>query len=160
MRSKIRVVTIGKYTTTVLLVFYVVTLIVTISGSNRAFEEVSAPLIRALENTDLAPVNGQGFRHAYGINPADLEGVVMFTSTFSMSAEEVLLIQVSNSAQINDVVQVIEESLVTRRQSFAGVAPGEVHWIDNAQLTVRGDYIFLAISPRATELRRVFLDSL
>ena len=160
MKSKIRGVAIGKYATTVLLVFYIIILMATISGSNRAFEEVSAPLIRTLENTDLVEVNGQGFRHVYGINPADLEGVVMFTNTFSLSAEEVLLIQVSHAGQINDVVQAIEESLLARRQNFAGVAPEEVRLIDNAQLTVRGDYIFLAISPRATELRRIFLDSL
>ena len=160
MKSTNRVFMIGKYTVAVLLFIYIVILMVTISGTNKSFEEVSAPLIRALEGTDLVEINGQGFRNIYGIDPADLEGVVMFTNTFPLSAEEVLLIQVGHADQINDVVQVIEDNLATRRQSFGGVAPEEVHLIDNAQLTVRGDHIFLAVSPRATELRRVFLDSL
>ena len=160
MKSENRVVTVGKYTVAVLLVSFIVILMVTISGTSKSFEEVSAPLIRALEGQELVEVNGQGFRNIYGIDPADLEGVVMFTNPFPMSAEEVLLVQVGHADQINDVVQVIEEHLATRRQSFGGVAPEEVHLIDNAQLTVRGDHIFLAVSPRATELRRIFLDSL
>jgi len=150
----------GKIITTVLLISYIIILLVHLSGSNRSFEEVSAPLIRTLENTDLVEVNGQGFRNFYGVNPAELEGVVMFTSTFSLSAEEVLLIQVRHPEQINDLVRTIEESLIDRRKSFGEAAPEQVHYIDNAWLTVRGDYVFLAISPRATELRRIFLDSL
>ena len=82
-----KVVMIGKMITTVLLISYILILMVNLSGSNRAFEEVSQPLIRVLENTDLVEVNGQGFRNYYGVNPAELEGVVMFTSPFSLSAE-------------------------------------------------------------------------
>ena len=160
MKSKMSVATVGKYAVAVLLVSYIIILMVTISGTNKSFEEVSAPLIRALEGADLVEINGQGFRNIYGIDPDDLEGVVMFTNAFPLSAEEVLLIQVRHADQVNDVVKVIEESLATRRQSFGGAAPEEVQLIDNAQLTVRGNHIFLAVSPRATELRRIFLDSL
>ena len=160
MKSKNKVVTVGKYTATALLVFYIVVLMVTISGTNKSFEEVSGPLIRALEGTELVEVNGQGFRNFYGMDPAVLEGVMMFTNIFPLSAEEVLLIQVNHADQVNEVVQAIEERLATRRQSFGEAAPEEVQLIDNAQLTVRGDHIFLAVSPRATELRRIFLDSL
>jgi hypothetical protein len=154
------VVSIGKYVIAVLLLFYIVVLILGISGSNRSFEEVSTPLIRVLEDTDLVEVNGQVFRNLYGINPDDLEGVVMFTGEFRLSAQEVLLIQASHWSQVPEIVEMIEKSLVSRRQSFGRVVPEEVHWIDNAQLTVRGNHIFLAIGPEAAEFRRIFLDNL
>jgi hypothetical protein len=160
MRGKHKIVTIGKYTSLVVILVYIIGLFVWVSGSNRPFDEVSTPLIRTLEATDMVEVNGQGFRRFYGINPADLEGVVMFTSEFRLSAEEVLLIQVQCQEQITEIVHVIEENLAMRRKNFETVAPEEVHWIDNAQLTVRGEHIFLAVGSQATEFRRVFLNAL
>jgi hypothetical protein len=160
MKSKTKVFNVGKYVVAALLVSYVVVLILSDSGSSKSFEEMSAPLIRVLEDTDMVEVNGQGFREFYGINPVDVEGVVMFTGESSLSAQEVLLIQASHLDQVPELVEVIEESLVNRRQSFGYIAPQEVHMIDNAQLTVRGNHVFLAISPRASEFRRVFLANL
>jgi hypothetical protein len=160
MKTKTKVFAVGKFVTAVLLVSYIAVLVLSNSGSSRSFEEVSTPLIRVLEDTDMIEVNGQGFREFYGIDPVDIEGVVMFTGEFNLSAQEVLLIQARHSDQVPELVEVIEESLVNRRQSFGYNAPEEVHWIDNAQLTVRGNHIFLAISPQASEFRRVFLANL
>ena len=160
MRAGNRVATVGKYASLGILLVYIVVLIVGISGSSRPFEEVSAPLRRTLEDTELIEVNGQGFRRFYGINPANLEGVLMFTSEFRLSAEEVLLIQVHYPEQIADIVSIIEESLATRQEAFGNYVPDEVYWIEHAQLTIRGNYIFLGIGEQAEEFRQVFLNSL
>jgi len=160
MRAGNRVATVGKYASLGILLVYIVVLIVSISGTSRSFEEVSAPLRRTLENTELVEVNGQGFRRFYGINPANLDGVLMFTSEFRLSAEEVLLIQVHYPEQIAEIVNIIEESLATRQEAFGNYVPDEVYWIEHAQLTIRGNYIFLAIGEQAMELRQLFLNSL
>ena len=160
MRRGNRVATVGKYASLVILLVYIVVLIVGISGTSRPFDEVSAPLRRALENTEWVEVNGQGFRRLYGINPAHLEGVLMFTSEFRLSAEELLLIQVHYPEQIAEIVNIIEESLATRQEAFGNYVPDEVYWIENAQLTIRGNYIFLGIGEQAMELRQLFLKSL
>jgi hypothetical protein len=160
MKLIMKMLTVGKYVTAALLVSYIVVLLLNINGSNKSFEEVSTPLIIVLEETDMVEVNGQGFREFYGIDPGDVAGVVMFVSEFGLSAQEVLLIQASHASQVPELVEVIEESLVDRRQNFGNLAPQEVQLIDNAQLTVRGNHIFLAISPRASEFRRVFVANL
>ena len=151
---------IGKYMAIVTAIVYVVFILSGMGGSNKPFEEVASSLRWALENTELIEVNGQGFRHSYGINPAELEGVMMFASEFRLSAEEVLLIEAKDLEQVNQLIERIEEQLLEQRNALGNHAPEEVHYIDNAQLTVRGNHVFLAIGPRATEFRQIFVDSL
>lgn len=160
MRGRKSFAEIGKYTAILLTLIYIIFLLTGMSGSNKPFEDVAAPLQRALENTELIEVNGQGFRHTYGINPAELAGVMMFASEFRLSAEEVLLIEARDSEQVSELLQRIEEQLQDKRNRFGNHAPEEIHYIDNAQLTVRGNHIFLAIGPQATEFRQIFVESL
>jgi len=160
MKLRIRFVSVAKYVVLVAIFVYVIMLFVFISGTTRPFEEVTNGIRPAMGGTDLVEINGQGFRRIYGINPATLGGVMMFASEFRLSAEEVLVILVYDQDQIEPIRQTIEERLANQRQEFVDYNEDQVELIDNAQLVIRGNYIFFAVSERAKELRDIFLSSL
>jgi len=142
------------------MVLYVAVLLIYTSGSSKSFEAVAAPVKEALASSELQQVDMQGFRRNYQLNPADFDGVMMYASEFRLAADEVLLIRVKSQQQITGVVRVIEERLQSRRQDFDGYVPEQVQLIDQAQLSVRGNYIFLAVGPDAEHYKKIFSNSL
>ena len=94
------------------------------------------------------------------MNSADYEGVLFYTSEFSMSAKEVLLVKVKNEHQIEQVKNAIEARLEDRKNSFEGYEPEQVQLLNEAAYVVRGNYIFLAVSPDAEAYRQALERSL
>ena len=151
---------IMKYTVVAMIVAYIVVLVINLGGSSKPFEVVAASVQAGIHTENLGRADDQRFRRNYGYNVADFDGVLLYASQFRLSAEEVLLIKVKSTSQVNEVRQVIEERLQSRRQDFDGYAPEQVQLIDQAQLVVRGNYIFLAVGQNADEYRKLFLNSL
>ena len=89
-----------------------------------------------------------------GSNSADYEGVMLYTAESSMSAQEILLVKTKTTEQAEEVKAAVEQRRANRRNDFDGYAPKQVQLLDSAQLKVRGDYIFLAVAPKADELSR------
>ena len=83
-----------------------------------------------------------------------------YSSEFSISAEEVLLVRVADSSQVQEVTSAIEKRIDSRRNDFEGYAPEEVKLLDDAVQSVRGNYIFFASAPKAGEYLSVFSSSL
>ena len=151
---------IYKYISVFLLVVFVVWLTVFRSGSTKPFEEVAQAVKDSIQDEELVLKDSQALKKYYGLNSADYEGVLFYTSEFSMSAKEVVLIKVKNDHQVEEVKNAIDKRLETRIDSFEGYAPEQVQLLEEAQYVVRGNYIFLAVSPDAEEYRLAFVRSL
>ena len=149
-------VKLGKYISALLMFMFVVWLTVFISGSTKPFEEVSQAVQDSIEDEDLVKKDSQVLKKYYGLNSAEYEGVLFYTSDFTMSAKEVLLIEVKHDTQVEQVKRAIEERLETRKDSFEGYAPEQVQLIEQAAYVVRGKYIFVAVTPEAETYRQAF----
>lgn len=153
-------VEIGKYISVVLLLVFVVWIAVFRSGSTKPFEEVAQAVQASIQDEDLILQDSQALKKYYGLNSADYEGVLFYTSDFTMSAKEVLLIKLKDETQVEEVKAAIDERLETRKSSFAGYAPEQVQLINQAAYSVRENYIFLAVTPEAETYRLAFARSL
>ncbi|MEE1085662.1 MAG: DUF4358 domain-containing protein [Schaedlerella sp.] len=151
---------IGKYLSFLALISFVVWLTVSRSGSTKPFEEVSQAVQECVEDEDLELKDSQAFKKYYGLNSADYEGVLLYTSDFTMSAKEVLLVKVKNDVQAKEVKSAIEDRLESRKSSFEGYVPEQVQLLEQAEYEVRENYIFLAVTPEAEIYRQVFERSL
>ena len=123
-----------KYVILVFIILYLIMLMVYASGSKRAFSEVE----KAVSSV----------------------GVMYYASPSSVSAAEVLLIQVKNESQTDAVTDAIEKRKAQRMEDFDGYLPEEVKLLEDAQLSVRGKYIFYAVSSDASKYRNTFDKSL
>ena len=98
------------------------------SGSTKPFDEVKKAIQKEINTENLKDVSTQGLKRYYGLNGAQYDGVMMYVSASSMSAEEILLKQ--------------------------------VELLKKAKKSVRGTYIFLAVSPEADRYKTIFRKSI
>ena len=151
---------IMKYVVFAAVLVYIAVLMAYASGSSRPFEEVEAAVSSALKDSGLKEMDSQMLKRNFGLNSADYAGVMYYASESSMSAEEVLLIRVSGDSQVQEVADAVSERISSRKNAFDGYAPEQVKLLEDAQQSVRGRYVFFAVSPDAEEYRAVFDGSL
>ena len=148
-----RMISAMKYILLVIIVGYLVILMLYASGSKRTFSEVSKAVSSVLDSKELVQMD-------YGLNSADYKGVLYYSSPSSISAAEVLVIQVKNDAQIENVTNAIAQRKAQRIEDFDSYLPEQVKLLEDSQESIRGRYIFFAVSSKASEYRSAFDKSL
>ena len=152
-----RMISAMKYILLVIIVGYLVILMLYASGSKRAFSEVSKALSSVLDSKELVQMDDQMLKRNYGLNSADYKGVLYYSSPSSISAAEVLVI---NDAQIENVTNAIAQRKAQRIEDFDSYLPEQVKLLEDSQESIRGRYIFFAVSSKASEYRSAFDKSL
>ena len=145
-----RMISAMKYILLVIIVGYLVILMLYASGSKRTFSEVSKAVSSVLDSKELVQMDDQMLKRNYGLNSADYKGVLYYSSPSSISAAEVLVIQVKNDAQRK----------AQRIEDFDSYLPEQVKLLEDSQESIRGRYIFFAVSSKASEYRSAFDKSL
>ena len=151
---------IFKYLSFLAILVYIIVLMIFTSGSTKTFSEISKAVENVLDTDNLTEQNSQALKRYYGLNSADYDGVLFYSSPSSMSAEEVLLIKVKDSSQLETVQSAIEQRLKNRKNDFDGYAPDQVQLLDSSQLKTRGNFIFFAVAPDADKYCSTFTKSL
>lgn len=151
---------IMKYIIAVLIIGFIVLLMLYTSGSNKSFDEISSSVVNALDKSNLQERDPASFKRDLGLNAADYSGVMYYASESNLSAEEVILIRVKSTKQVQKVTEVIKRQIEERINDFDGYAPEEVKLLEDARLSVRGRDIFLAVAPKADEYLEAFRNSL
>lgn len=159
-----RMISAMKYILLVIIVGYLVILMLYASGSKRTFSEVSKAVSSVLDSKELVQMDDQMLKRNYGLNSADYKGVLYYSSPSSISAAEVLVIQVKNDAQIENVTNAIAQRkaqrIAQRIEDFDSYLPEQVKLLEDSQESIRGRYIFFAVSSKASEYRSAFDKSL
>ena len=146
-----RMISAMKYILLVIIVGYLVILMLYASGSKRTFSEVSKAVSSVLDSKELVQMDDQMLKRNYGLNSADYKGVLYYSSPSSISAAEVLVIQVKNA---------IAQRKAQRIEDFDSYLPEQVKLLEDSQESIRGRYIFFAVSSKASEYRSAFDKSL
>ena len=133
----------ASYAVFLLLLGYIALLMIYVSGSNRSFSEMESSMEKVIDTT--------------GMN---YEGVMYYSSESSIDAEEVLMICVKKSSQTEQVTDAVEQRLQERKKDFEGYLPEQEKLLEEAQTSVRGNYIFYVVSSKASEYRTAFDQSL
>lgn len=149
-----------KYVTLAAAIGYIVLLIVFTGGSTKPFQEIEQGLEQSIDTDTLEKTDMQALKRYYGLNAADYAGVMMYTSKSSMSTEEVVLIKVKDNGQMEQVMGAVEKRIESRKNDFEGYSPKQMQMLEEAQISVRGKYLFMAISPRAQEYKTAYTRSL
>lgn len=159
-RNSVHITEVLKYAVTVIILIYIVLLMIYTSGSTKSFDQVAELIEPSVGKENLVKQDSQALKRYYGLNSADYNGVMFYSSEFNISAEEVLLIEVKSEKQVQEVRDAVNERLESRIKAFEEYAPEQVKLLEDAQFLVRGKYIFLAVSPDAAEYASIFTKSL
>ena len=154
------VFTVAKYVVLMLTAGYIALLLLFAGVSRKSFDEVSAAVSSAVDTNNLSGQDSQALKRNFGLNSSEYSGVLYYASASGISAEEVLLIQVADSSQISQVTDALEEHVESRQQIFEGYAPEQARLLESARQSVRGSYIFFAVSENADWYMEAFAGSL
>lgn len=149
-----------KYAVVLVIIVYVCLLLHYVGGSNQKFSKVAAKMEKVVDTEKLKDAGEQGLKRYYGLNAADYEGIFCYVATTSMSAQELLVVKVREESQVQEVEAAVERRLANRKNDFSGYAPKQVELLENAEISIRGKYIFMAVSPKASLYRDTFAKSL
>ena len=112
---------------------------------HRPFEKVEKSVEASLDKDNMKRQDGTALKRNFGLNAADYDGVMYYSSEFSISSEEVLLIKAKSETQTAEISSAIEERIKTRMNDFEGIAPESVQLLEDAKKSVRGKYVFLPL---------------
>lgn len=149
-----------KYIVAFAFLVYVVLLLMYTSGSTKSFEEVAEGIESGIITENLVKQNTQALKRYYGLNSADYDGVLLYTSQDSISAEEILMVKTKTDRQVQKIRDAIQVRLDQRENNFENMAPNQLKILDKAQILVRGRFVFFVISEDAQEYSALFTKSL
>ena len=158
--GKISAARVMKYVTLAAILAFVIILMLFMSGSTRPFDEVKEAVAESLDPDELTEQDGARLKRDFGLNAADYSGVAYYSAKSTISASEVLLIRVDNDSQVRTVTDAIDSRIESRKNDFASYIPEQYALLENAKISVRGNYIFYAVSEKADDYLNAFSGSL
>ena len=140
--------------------------------STKSFDEVSEVMIAAIDQVNLDAV-GQaedtasptqlvrtdaesGLKKYYGLSASDYEGVLYYMANDNMSADEILIIKLSDESQEDEVLEAINDRIDARTEVFRGYMPDEAALLDDSIVVTKSGFVFFAVSDKAEELLSTF----
>ena len=142
------------------IIAYIAAVFIMTGGSTKSFDEVRDAVVAGIDMEHMQDAGAHGLKRYYGLNAAEFEGAALYTSEYSMVAEELLIIKVADASQVQEVEEAIDRRIESRINDFEGYAPEQAAMLENARRSTRGNFIFLSVSPDADAIRDTFLDSL
>lgn len=139
---------------------FVILVFVFQSGSGRPFEVIQSAVQDALDSSKLNDAGSTGLKRYYGLEAADYDGVLFYTSTHPMSAEELLVIRAASDEQVGELEDAIQKRIEDKLTEFGTYAPEQTALIKNAVVLTRGKHVFFAVSQDAEKYRKAFTKAL
>lgn len=155
-----RMTCICKYFLILFIVLYIIFVYSYTSTKDVPFDKAEKALKNSINDENMLDVSSRGLKRYYGFNTAEYEGVMMYISNNGMSAEEILLIKVNDDTQINELEEAIRQRIKNRINDFKNYAPDQAELLKNAEIIIKGKYIFVAVSKNAGTYKKIFLQSL
>lgn len=92
----------------------------------------------------------------YGIDPATLDGFVLYTAPSNIQAEELAILKVKDPGAVGTVKNKLAERVDAQATSFKDYLPEEYALIEKHVLKAEGNYVLLAISKDSATIEKTF----
>lgn len=103
--------------------------------------------------------NTKTLKRFFSLNSSDYEEVILFSPISSMDVEELLIIKIKSSDQIDLIETAIESRVDKQLQSFSGYAPEQCDLLENYIFKVHGNYVFYSVGESSEEIKQLFVNS-
>lgn len=146
----------AKYLLVAAMILFVLFMFLQNRDSGKSFSEVAAAVEASLNEESLQQADDQTLKKYFGLNAADYDGVLLYEATYNMSAEELLLIRVSDDSQLAEVEDAMNQRVEDRKNDFAGYLPEQEKLLEDAVVLTRGSYVLLVVSADSETYQREF----
>ncbi len=131
-----------------------------VAGNNRNFNQpLLSEIIDSIQNIiDLSKMHhldGDKFERLYNIDLGWLDEFSVYISMSNIKAEEIAILKVKDSIDMEKVKEKVLLRLDYQANSFKDYLPQEYNLIENYILKIKGRYLFLVISENADEIKNI-----
>ena len=159
-QTKFIILEVSKWIAVVLMLVFFLSLTAGKGDSSAPFESVADAVTKTLDQTNMTLADNQMVRRLYGLDPAQFEGVLCYSPTTNMNAEEVLLVKLKSDAQQDAVREAIEARRDSQMRTFDGYGFEQYAMLEESILEVHGNYILFISSNDPKTTVKAFSDAL
>lgn len=159
-KVKIPLLETAKWLSFLIVLVFLVSLVSQGKRSNTEFSVMSEAVISAAVLDDMVEADNQMVKRLYGLDSANYEGLMLYTPTTNMGAEEILLVKLSDTAQQEEIKAAAEKRIATQMDSFEGYGITQYEMLEAHVLEIQGNYILLVVAADPAPVRQAFLGAL
>ena len=159
-QTKFIVLEVSKWIVVVLMLVFFISLTAGKGDSSAPFESVSEAVTKTLDQTNMTLADNQMVKRLYGLDPAQFEGVLCYSPTTNMAAEEVLLVKLKSDDQQDAVREAIEARRDSQMRTFDGYGFEQYAMLEESIIEVHGNYILFISSNDPKTTVNAFSDAL
>lgn len=159
-QTKFIILEASKWLVVAAMLIFFISLTAGKGDSSAPFESVAEAVTKTLDQTNMTPADNQMVRRLYGLDPAQFEGVLCYSPTTNMNAEEVLLVKLQSDSQQDAVREAIEERRDSQMRTFDGYGFEQYAMLEESIIEVHGNYILFISSNDPKTTVKAFSDAL
>lgn len=159
-QTKFIILEASKWLVVAAMLIFFISLTAGKGDSSAPFESVAEAVTKTLDQTNMTLADNQMVRRLYGLDPAQFEGVLCYSPTTNMNAEEVLLVKLQSDSQQDAVREAIEERRDSQMRTFDGYGFEQYAMLEESIIEVHGNYILFISSNDPKTTVKAFSDAL
>lgn len=123
---------------------------------NPSVKEISVKIKQTVDISDMKEGDSKKLKKLYNINSDDVEEFALYTAPSNLRADEIAIIKVKDSNNVNKFKDQISKRIEKQGTSFKDYLPDEYFLIEKHVLKTKGNYILLVISKDAKKIEDIF----
>lgn len=160
LTQRVRLLHIFSLLMTALLVVVICVCLTGNRQSSLEARDMADRLLPFFEGARVEESPGRILKKYYGLDPADYDGVVLYSPLTNMDAEELLVIRLADPSQKDAVEDAVRTRQQTRIGIYEGYAPEQLALCEQAVIDICGNYVLYVVHEHASEIDAVFRSSL
>lgn len=127
------------------------------NSRNVDMQVISKSMAGQCDLEGLQPGDAGTMKRFFGLDSSQYEGYMLYVSDNLMNVDEMLIVKISDTSQLNELEDAVNEHLDGQIRNFHGYGTNQEALLQNAVIQERGKYFFYAVSDRAEQWEEVFL---
>ncbi|OOB75268.1 hypothetical protein AXF41_09055 [Clostridium haemolyticum] len=129
------------------------------SNKNVAIKDISEKISSVTDVSQMKQGNAEKLKKLYNIDSKEAEEFILYTASSNIKVNEIAVIKVKDSNQIEDIKKKIGKRIEKQSESFKDYLPKEYDLIEKHILKNKDNYVILIISKDAEKIQKVIDES-
>ncbi|GAA0729268.1 hypothetical protein GCM10008905_29050 [Clostridium malenominatum] len=129
------------------------------SKKNPSSKEIGEKIKQAMDLSQMKDGDSEKLYKSYDIKENEIENFFLLTPPSNIKAEELLIVKLKDSKDIDSIKEKIQNRVDAQSTSFKDYLPEEYNLIENHILEVKDNFIFFTISKDGDKQKELFYES-
>ena len=148
-----------KWILVALLAVFIITRFSFEKTSSTDFEEMESAVLAASDLEGMQEGGNQMFKRLYKLDPADYDGICLWYPDTNMGAEELLLVKLKSSDQMDEVAAAAESRVESQIGVFEGYGIEQTEMLQESEIVAEGSYVLLVVADDTAPVVQAFRDA-